>query len=279
MQIIYPSGYGRVSTPLRAYRGDRWVDVHAEIASDLLSLHREAITGLAMLHGWAGGPPDQPDEQALQRVLAAQPPPGWPERLSPVRYRLRAMDRSRSVAATEQWTVDPNRLDLGLGVFEKLVRDRLSGLPQPLDGSIVVHAEALVHQQLLVQTRMRVAVGIPRPKPLSSRDQVEMTRIRTEHDRVQYQRMCEMMGHGGDIIQATAGAIQVSGDIDYPRPVAPPAAGQKARAEEAKAVERAATRAVMDHVLPPESAASSAGEAPVGPPAGGSATGPRGRDD
>ena len=240
-----------VSSPIRTYRGDRWLDIRDEIARGLLPLHLEAIAGLARRHGWAGGSFRQSDEQAVQSVLAAKPPLGWPVRMSLIRYRLQAMDRTRSMGGSEHWMVDPNRLDLGLGVFEKLVRDRLARLPQPHDGSIVLHAEAAVSQQFLAQIRMSVAVGIPRPRPLSPREQIRMAKIRAQEVYEKDQTMIAMMGRQPDVVHAVTAAIEVSKTIDYPKPTAPPSPEQQARAEDLKGAVRAATKAVMDRVAAP----------------------------
>lgn len=199
----------------------------------------------------------------MQYVLAARPPPGWPERLSPIRYRLRAMSRTRSLGASEQWMVDPNRLDLGLGVFEKLVLDRLSRFPQPHDGSIVLHAEAAVFQQALVQTRVSVAVGIPRPRPLSPREQIRMAKVRAQETQAKDQALIAMMGRQPEVVYAAAAAIDVSGATAYPEPQAPPSPEHQANVEELKGVVRAATRAVVDRVFPagPPSSPQGGGEA------------------
>lgn len=261
---ITPRG---VQAPIRTHKGDRWLDVRDAITADLRPLHLGAIAGLARLHGWAGGPGEQPDELAVQRILAGQPPPGWPDRLSTIRYRLYAMDRTRSIGATEHWTVDPNRHDLGIGTFEKLARDRLSRLPQPHDGSIVIHVDAAVFQQPLAHSRLSVAVGIPRPRPLSSRDQIRMAKIRAQEVRDKDQAMIAMMGRQPDVVHAAASAIQASGANSYPDPVAPPSADQVARAEEMKTVVRVATKAVLDAVLPPGPATPGGGDS-TEPPAG-----------
>ncbi len=267
MPPSYSSGSPTFPSPLRQYRGDRWLDVREELARDLVPLHHEALAGLARLHGWAGGPPEQGDELAVQLVLAAQPPQGWPARLSPISYRLHAIDGSGSIAANEHWTVDPNRADLGCSSFERLARDRLSRLPRPHQGSIIIHAEAALQQKLLTQGRVTVAVGIPRPRPLGSREQVELARIRAQEMRHKEETMVAMMMYQPGVVGAAASALEVARSIDFPPPTAPPPADQQAQEEEIKGLVRMGAKLVKAAAMPPQPAAPTEGEPPTEPPA------------
>ena len=263
-----PSGFQTHAPPLRTIRGDRWCVISDELALELESVHCGAVVQLAKQHGWVCPVQDMPDETVVQLVLAGETPPGWPTRLSPIHYRLHAMDRSRSVVATERWMVDPSCPDLGAIAFERLLVDRLSRLPGPHDGSIVIHAESALHQRMLAGERVSVAVGVPRPRPMDSREQVELARIRANRMTKQDETMTAFLRHGGEIVEASASAIAASRGNNYPRPAAQPSQSSQSPTEEQKAVVRVVTKAVVDRVLPPSAQVSPSPEASVEPQVG-----------
>lgn len=250
-------------SPLRTHRGDRWRDVSTAIALGLISLHHQAIAALATCHGWAGESDQEQKEDAVQFVLAGQPPRGWPLHLSPIRYSLTAVDSSTAIVATEHWMVDPSRIDLGVGSFDRLLRERLGGLPRPHEGSIAIHAESALHQRLLAQCRLSVAVGLPRQEPLPPKERVALAKVQTDRLRAQEQAMTAFLQSAPYIVSATATAIEASGGNSYPSPVGPNR--ERKPTEEEMDLVRAGAQLVMDHLFSPTPEPPAVTAGPTGP--------------
>ncbi len=246
MNTKIPSSAQTVSK--KTHRADRWSDLPMTMKTELLSFHHAAVARLATCWGWHPGLLDEHIEAAVLLVLSGYPPPGWPPLLPPIEITLQAVARPETIAATERWMVDPNQYDLGTTAFEHILADRLARLPFPHDGAILMLATSATHQHMLARTTIPVSVGIPRPMPMTPREQTRYAELLAKRGNQQDQNMIKMMGRVPDIEFAVASVMEATKGMNFPPPQRQ-RAPQQVTPEVAELV-RAGSRWLVDRFVP-----------------------------
>ena len=231
----------------KMHRADRWVLLAPSMKEDVESFYFAAIAKLAVSVGWHPGPLAQQPELAGPLVLSGHPPPGWPQQLPPIEITLHAVSRHDTMVATERWILDPDTYDLGAHANERILTDKLTRLPHPHEGALLLLAVEANHQQLLAQASLYVTVGIPRPKPLTAREQMRYTEMLGRQAERQDQRMLEMFRESPQVIASSATVIRAMNERG---PVPTPAQKPPQATPEMLAMVQAGTWTLIEYLRP-----------------------------